>query len=109
MKRQMPTIIDTRPISITIGPVQMDGYLFIADPPEGSFIEGRVSVLGMIEVQIVARMDGSATVDITLPDGPATFTISFNSPRNSFLAQVQPKGSRKVEEWHLLASLSRRT
>lgn len=88
---KMATIIERRPISVTLGPVQMTGFLFIACPPEDSLIEGRISVLGIFQVAIVGRVGEPVTIAITIPEGPASVIITFELLTNSFLWQVQPR------------------
>lgn len=99
----MATTIETRPISVTLGPVQMTGFLFVACPPEDSLIEGRINVLGIFQVAIVARVGEPVSVAITIPEGPASVIITFELPTNSFLWQVQPNA--ELGDWHVLASL----
>jgi len=98
-------IIETRPISMNLGPLQVDGFLFVADPPEASFIDAKASVLGIVQVEFRAYVDEPITVTITLPEGPGTLTISFHVPTSLFLCQVQPDGAETEAEWHVLASL----
>ncbi len=34
---------------MTIGPVQLDGYLFVAATPEETFVDGEIEVFGLIQ------------------------------------------------------------
>ena len=91
---------------MNLGPIQVSGELFLADPPEDSFIDVRMAVMGIFQVQILSHVGGTSTVAVTLPDGPGTFTISYSVPTGSFLCQVQPKDTREEAKWHVLATVS---
>lgn len=102
----MPTIIESRPISITIGPVQMDGYLFVAAPPEETIVEGEITVLGFVQATIkMVATQQMMSVDLAIHEGIYTFSIHFDISSSSFLCQLQPKDAETEEEWHVLATL----
>jgi hypothetical protein len=103
----MPTIIEACPISINLGPMQMEGILFVADPPEDSYIEAQINVPGFLQVDIEAHVGEPMVVDIIITEGPATLTITFDIPANSFLCQVQRQDTETEAKWHVLATLSR--
>jgi hypothetical protein len=101
----MPTIIETRPIAMNFGPIQVTGLLFVAVPDEDSFIEARVDVLGVLQVEIMARVGQPLTVEVTIPEGLVSLSFTFDVPTSSFLCKAQPKTSSTEAEWHLLAAL----
>jgi hypothetical protein len=101
----MPTIIETRPILMNLGPIQVIGLLFLADPAEDSFIEAKVNVLGLLQVEIMEHVGEKMSVEVAMPEGPVSVTFSFDVPTSSFLCQVQPKDTETEAEWHVLAAL----
>jgi hypothetical protein len=101
----MPTIIETHPIMMSLGPIQLNGLLFVAIPDEDSFIEARVNVLGILQVEIMARVGQPLTVEVTIPEGLVSLSFTFDVPTSSFLCKAQPQHSEIETEWHVLAAL----
>ena len=102
----MPTIIEIRPISLTIGPMRMEGELFVTDPPEDIYVRAQITVLGVFQMNIEAHVGEPAIVNIIIPEGIATLTITFEIPTNSFLCKMQQQDAETEAKWHLLATLS---
>ena len=102
---QQTTIVEERPISLAIGPTAVTGLLFLADPPEDSFISGQVEVLGIVQFNIIARIDRPLTVEVRLPEALAMLTITFDLPSSAFLCQLQPKNPETEAKWHVLAAI----
>jgi hypothetical protein len=102
----MPTIIESRPIDMNIGPVHVTGLLFVAVPPVETFVEGEIEVLGLIQeafrMVITERM---MSVDLTIHLEVYTFSMHFDIPSSAFLCQLQPKEAEKQEQWHILATV----
>jgi hypothetical protein len=88
-------------------PVQVAGLLFVADPSEDSLIEAHVNVLGILQVEIEAHVGEPMTVEITIPEGLASLTITFEMPSNSFLCKMRRQDAETEAKWHVLATLSR--
>jgi hypothetical protein len=100
-----PAIIEERPISLTIGPMKVTGLLFLADPPEDSFIRAQVEVLGIIQMDIMARVDQPMAVEVRIPEGPAMLTITYDFPSSAFLCQLQTNNAETEVNWHVLAAI----
>jgi hypothetical protein len=99
-------IIEARPISITIGPVHMKGYLFVAAPPVETYVEGQVDVLGLIQADIrMLVTEQDASVDLTIHELIYTFSIHFDMPTSALLCQLQPKDAEAEADWHLLSAV----
>jgi hypothetical protein len=102
----MPTIIETRPIDMSIGPVHVTGLLFVATPPEETFVEGEIEVLGLIQETFrMVTTEEMMSVDLTIHEAFYTFSMHFDIPSGSFLCQLQLKDAETEEEWHVLATL----
>ena len=103
----MPTIIETRPIDMNIGPVHVTGLLFVATPPEETFVEGEIEVLGLIQETFrMVITEEMMSVDLNIHEAFYTLSMHFDIPSSSFLCQLQPKDAETEEEWHVLLSLA---
>jgi hypothetical protein len=102
----VPTIIESCPIDLNLGPVHVTGWLFVAAPPMESFVEGELAVLGIVQKAFrLVITEKTVSIDLTIHEAFFTLSMHFDIPTGSFLCQLQPKDAEKQAQWHVLATV----
>jgi hypothetical protein len=104
----MTSIVAAKPIRADIGAGTITGTLFLAEPSTDSFINGTLSVFGLVETALdVVMNDDPVCVDIktSLVDLHVCFRLDLRTQELLGRMQDRANNSGLKETWQKIANL----